>query len=150
MSNSPAPLDLTKLKVSPLAERRSESRLEEILVEPADSPAPCPDHTARIIRDCAWELCTLFDINFTPKNMRVDELQRGFPPGLKYDIVYDTTPFIDESIKEVFKALRDAIILVAIVVLAFLQSWRAKLLGRMSGLALMGGGVWLSLARRPA
>jgi len=32
----------------------------------------------------------------------------------------------------------------------FLHSWRAKLLGRMSGLALIGGGVWLSLARRPA
>ena len=32
----------------------------------------------RIIRDKAWELCTLFDINFTPKNMGEDELQRGF------------------------------------------------------------------------
>jgi threonine/homoserine/homoserine lactone efflux protein len=32
----------------------------------------------------------------------------------------------------------------------FMQSWRAKLLGRLSGLALIGGGVWLSLARRPA
>jgi homoserine/homoserine lactone efflux protein len=32
----------------------------------------------------------------------------------------------------------------------FMTSWRAKLLGRLSGLALIGGGVWLSLARRPA
>jgi radical SAM superfamily enzyme YgiQ (UPF0313 family) len=32
----------------------------------------------RIVRDNAWELCTLFDINFTPKNMSVDELQQGF------------------------------------------------------------------------
>jgi len=32
----------------------------------------------------------------------------------------------------------------------FMQSWRAKLLGRLSGAALIGGGVWLSLARRPA
>jgi homoserine/homoserine lactone efflux protein len=32
----------------------------------------------------------------------------------------------------------------------FMQSWRAKLLGRLSGMALIGGGVWLSLARRPA
>ncbi|MBM3834880.1 MAG: radical SAM protein [Verrucomicrobia bacterium] len=32
----------------------------------------------RIIRDKAWELCTLFDINLTPKNMSVDQLQRGF------------------------------------------------------------------------
>jgi multidrug efflux pump len=59
---------------------------------------------------------------------RMDELKRTFPPDLDYAIVYDTTPFIDESIKEVFKALRDAIILVAIVVLAFLQSWRATLI----------------------
>ena len=52
----------------------------------------------------------------------------GFPPDLDYAIVYDTTPFIDESIKEVFKALRDAIILVAIVVLVFLQIWRPTLI----------------------
>jgi homoserine/homoserine lactone efflux protein len=32
----------------------------------------------------------------------------------------------------------------------FMQSWRARLLGRLSGVALIGGGVWLSLARRPA
>ena len=31
----------------------------------------------------------------------------------------------------------------------FLQTWRAKLLGRLSGVALIGGGLWLSLARRP-
>jgi multidrug efflux pump len=59
---------------------------------------------------------------------RMDELKRNFPPDLDYAIVYDTTPFIDESIHEVFKALRDAIILVALVVLAFLQSWRATLI----------------------
>jgi multidrug efflux pump len=59
---------------------------------------------------------------------RMDELKLSFPPDLDYAIVYDTTPFIDESIKEVFKALRDAIILVAIVVLAFLQSWRATVI----------------------
>ena len=43
-------------------------------------------------------------------------------------IGYDTTPFIRESIGEVFKALRDAIILVAIVVLVFLQNWRAAII----------------------
>ena len=61
---------------------------------------------------------------------RMEELKADlpFPPDLDYRIVYDTTPFIDESIHEVFKALRDAIILVAIVVLAFLQSWRATLI----------------------
>ena len=61
---------------------------------------------------------------------RMKELKADlpFPPDVDYRIVYDTTPFIDESIHEVFKALRDAIILVAIVVLAFLQSWRATLI----------------------
>jgi multidrug efflux pump len=59
---------------------------------------------------------------------RMDELKLTFPPDVDYTIAYDTTPFIEESIHEVFKALRDAIILVAIVVLAFLQSWRATLI----------------------
>jgi multidrug efflux pump len=59
---------------------------------------------------------------------RMEELKQNFPPDVDYAIVYDTTPFINESIQEVFKALRDAIILVAIVVLAFLQSWRATLI----------------------
>ncbi len=59
---------------------------------------------------------------------RMAELKELFPDDVDYKIVYDTTPFISESITEVFKALRDAIILVAIVVLAFLQSWRATLI----------------------
>jgi len=51
-----------------------------------------------------------------------------FPQGMHYDIVYDTTPFIQESVSEVFHALRDAVILVAIVVLLFLQDWKAMIL----------------------
>ncbi|PYM14881.1 MAG: hypothetical protein DME18_05650 [Verrucomicrobia bacterium] len=53
MSNSPAPLDLKKLKVFPLAERDSQSRVEEILVEAADDPPPCPERVSGIIQDCA-------------------------------------------------------------------------------------------------
>ena len=59
---------------------------------------------------------------------KMDELSRRFPTGLKHKIVYDTTPFLKESIIEVFKTLRDAIVLVAIVVLVFLQNWRATLI----------------------
>ena len=59
---------------------------------------------------------------------KMEELKSRFPDGLDYRIVYDTTPFIKESIGEVFKTLRDAIILVAIVVLVFLQNWRAALI----------------------
>jgi multidrug efflux pump subunit AcrB len=56
------------------------------------------------------------------------ELTVRFPEGTGYDIDYDTTPLIEESIGEVFNAPRDAVILVAIVVLIFLQNWRSTLI----------------------
>jgi multidrug efflux pump len=59
---------------------------------------------------------------------KMKELKKRFPAGLDYKIVYDTTPFIQESVDEVFHTLRDAVILVAIVVLLFLQDWRAMIL----------------------
>src|SRR5204862_406430 len=59
---------------------------------------------------------------------KMKELQARFPKDLEYRIVYDTTPFIRESVDEVFYTLRDAVILVAIVVLLFLQDWRAMIL----------------------
>ncbi len=59
---------------------------------------------------------------------KMKELKTRFPDGLDYEIVYDTTPFIRESVTEVFNTLRDAVILVAIVVLVFLQDWKAMIL----------------------
>jgi len=59
---------------------------------------------------------------------KMKELEKRFPPGLDYEIVYDSTPFIQESINEVFYTLRDAVILVALVVLLFLQNWRSALI----------------------
>ncbi len=59
---------------------------------------------------------------------RMLELRDRFPPGIDYEIAYDTTPFINESISEVFETLFDAIVLVAIVVLVFLQNWRSSLI----------------------
>jgi multidrug efflux pump len=59
---------------------------------------------------------------------KMKELKTRFPEGLDYEIVYDTTPFIRESVNEVFYTLRDAVILVAIVVLVFLQDWKAMIL----------------------
>src|SRR6185437_2956466 len=59
---------------------------------------------------------------------RMEQLKRDFPGGIDFKIVYDTTPFVRESIDEVVHALRDAIILVGVVVLVFLQSWRATLI----------------------
>jgi multidrug efflux pump len=55
-------------------------------------------------------------------------LSKDFPPGIMYEVGYDTTPFIRESIDGVFRCLRDAVILVSIVVLLFLQSWRAAII----------------------
>jgi multidrug efflux pump len=79
---------------------------------------------------------------------KMRELKQRFPEGLDYRICYDTTPFISESIREVFKTLRDAVILVALVVLAFLQNWRSALIpliavpvaiiGTFAAMAVMG------------
>ena len=59
---------------------------------------------------------------------KMADLKQRFPQGMDYRIVYDTTPFVRQSVYEVFYTLRDAIILVAIVVLVFLQSWRASVI----------------------
>jgi multidrug efflux pump len=59
---------------------------------------------------------------------KMNELAGKFPEGVKYKIVYDTTVFIDESVHEVYKTLFEAFVLVFIVVLVFLQDWRATLM----------------------
>src|SRR4051812_33072031 len=59
---------------------------------------------------------------------KIAELAQDFPPGMQYEIRYDTTPFIRESIAGVFETLREAIILVAVVVLLFLQNWRSAVI----------------------
>ncbi len=55
-------------------------------------------------------------------------LSQAFPQGMSYDIPYDTTRFIEVSIKEVIQTLIEAMVLVLIVVFLFLQSWRATLI----------------------
>jgi multidrug efflux pump len=56
------------------------------------------------------------------------ELKKQFPEGLDYTIAYDTTPFIRESVSDVRDSLLQAIALVALVVLVFLQSWRSVII----------------------
>ena len=58
----------------------------------------------------------------------IDRLAGRFPPGVAYRIVYDTTVFVEESIYDVAKTLFEAFVLVVIVVLVFLQDWRATIL----------------------
>jgi multidrug efflux pump subunit AcrB len=59
---------------------------------------------------------------------RMDELKATFPEDIDYIISLEMTPFIEESIREVIKTLIESIILVAIVVLVFLQSWRSAII----------------------
>ena len=59
---------------------------------------------------------------------RMEELKAQFPTGVDYRIVYDTTIFVEESIRDVIKTLLEAFVLVIIVVLIFLQDWKATIL----------------------
>jgi multidrug efflux pump len=59
---------------------------------------------------------------------KMEELKASFPDGVEYQIAYDTTPFIYESVVDVVRTLLEAIALVGVVVLVFLQSWRATLI----------------------
>ncbi len=78
----------------------------------------------------------------------MDELSGRFPPGLKHSVVYDTTRFVEVSIREVLKTLAEAMALVFLVVFLFLQNWRAtlipfaavpvSLIGTFAGLVLLG------------
>jgi multidrug efflux pump len=59
---------------------------------------------------------------------KMRELEASFPHGLHYATYYDTTPFIRESVDEVFHTLIESVVLVAAVILLFLQDWKALLL----------------------
>jgi len=60
--------------------------------------------------------------------VRMDELQKNFPPGIRYDIPLDTTKAVSAGIDEIVLTLSIALILVIIVVYIFLQGWRATLI----------------------
>jgi hydrophobe/amphiphile efflux-1 (HAE1) family protein len=76
------------------------------------------------------------------------ELSTRFPEGLTYTVAYDTTRFVEVSIREVLKTLGEAMLLVFLVVYLFLQNWRAtlipivavpvSLIGTFAGLYLLG------------
>ncbi|HKQ23648.1 MAG TPA: multidrug efflux RND transporter permease subunit [Burkholderiales bacterium] len=76
------------------------------------------------------------------------DMSKRFPVGMEYQIVYDTTRFVEVSIREVVKTLAEAMALVFLVVYLFLQNWRAtvipfaavpvSLIGTFAGLFLLG------------
>src|SRR5690606_16914290 len=58
----------------------------------------------------------------------MEELQKGFPEGVEYRIAYDPTVFVKASLEAVVMTLLEAIVLVVIVVVLFLQTWRASII----------------------
>ncbi len=81
----------------------------------------------------------------------MENIKKKFPPGIDYVIPFDTTKFVNASIKEVVTTLIEAMLLVALVVYVFLQNWRAtvipliavpvSLIGTFAGLWLFGFSV---------
>ena len=59
---------------------------------------------------------------------KMEELKTRFPDGLTYEIGYDTTPYIRESVQDVVTTMLEAVALVGLVVLIFLQDWKAMIL----------------------
>ncbi|MCL9804676.1 efflux RND transporter permease subunit [Flavobacterium amniphilum] len=59
---------------------------------------------------------------------KLEEMKESFPPGMDYKISYDVSQFLDASIEQVIDTLRDAFILVALVVFVFLGDWRSTLI----------------------
>ncbi len=87
-------------------------------------------------------------------DVKMAELAKAFPPGLEYHLPFDTTKFVKASIDEVYVTLIEAGVLVLIVILLFLQDWRAMLvpattvpvtiIGAFAAMAAMGFTVNLS------
>ena len=90
----------------------------------------------------------------TAVRAKMDELAKAFPQGLVYTVPFDTTEFVKASIKEVYMTLIEAGVLVLIVILVFLQDWRAMLvpattvpvtiIGAFAAMAALGFTVNLS------
>jgi HAE1 family hydrophobic/amphiphilic exporter-1/multidrug efflux pump len=76
----------------------------------------------------------------------MEDIKKKFPPGIDYVIPFDTTKFVDASIKEVVSTLVEAMLLVALVVYVFLQNWRATLIPLIAvPVSLIGtfAGLWI-------
>ena len=58
----------------------------------------------------------------------LERLSKQFPPGIKYQVAFNTTDVVEESIREVVKTLAEAIVLVVLVIFVFLQTWRSTLI----------------------
>jgi len=84
----------------------------------------------------------------TQVRKKMEDLAKSFPPGIQYEVPFDTTIFVSESVKEVYKTILEAGLLVLLVIMLFLQDWRATLvpattvpvtiIGAFAGMAALG------------
>jgi hydrophobic/amphiphilic exporter-1 (mainly G- bacteria), HAE1 family len=76
----------------------------------------------------------------------LDELKKSFPPGMDYEISYDVSNFLDASTENVTHTLRDAFILVALVVFLFLGDWRSTLIPILAvPISLIGAFIFMQI-----
>lgn len=77
---------------------------------------------------------------------KMEELKKTFPPGMDYEVSYDVSNFLDASIENVIHTLRDAFILVALVVFIFLGDWRSTLIPTLAvPISLVGAFFFLQI-----
>jgi multidrug efflux pump len=75
---------------------------------------------------------------------KFDELSKQFPPGVEYKMVWDPTVFVRESVRAVEHTLIEAVILVVLVVIVFLQTWRASIIPLVAvPVSIVGTFSWL-------
>ena len=76
----------------------------------------------------------------------LDRLSQQFPPGMKYQIAFNTTDVVSESIREVLKTLAEAIVLVVLVIFIFLQTWRSTIIPAITiPVSLIGAFAFIKL-----
>ncbi|MBL7711101.1 MAG: efflux RND transporter permease subunit [Chitinophagaceae bacterium] len=77
---------------------------------------------------------------------KLEELKKTFPPGMDYEISYDVSKFLDASTENVLHTLRDAFLLVALVVFIFLGDWRSTLIPTIAvPVSLIGAFMFMQL-----
>jgi hydrophobic/amphiphilic exporter-1 (mainly G- bacteria), HAE1 family len=75
---------------------------------------------------------------------KLEELEKDFPPGMEIEISYDVSQFLDASTENVIHTLRDAFILVALVVFLFLGDWRSTLIPTLAvPISLIGAFIFM-------
>lgn len=74
------------------------------------------------------------------------DLEKSFPPGMKYAIAFDTTMFVSASLQDVVKTLIESVVLVVLVIFVFLQDWRTTLIPTLTiPVALLGTFIFTRL-----